>query len=641
MIIEARRYNIRFDDVVEDILLKKTRPVEEYSFVRILSGTKNEIKSELTRVESGLKTWRDITTKNLVESFLFSLGQDDKAPVELLATNWSPYILHVLYDRKDSLLYQDDQEGRSYRIVPVDASNGRKEGKYWKQVLALYRRENPTTRGSNSMLGDRPSDYKLLLPDVISFAAFDGDKMVGYINCSLSDVHYPLSDDHLFNKEINLFNQSLKSRPNGINGCGYDVFCIDGLHIHKDYRGKGSLSKILVFYALEFITRCHKTLGVTLLSSSSCASATKAILTGFGFTHFNVEVELAWISDQFNDYYNHRTNSRRPLEQNTPDHLLTIPRLIQSLDQFMEKYPTSLAESNVRYNHIIETMTTMREWLKVSSEKGAKEPPINREKGDAWPAILKRDVFRLLLGHIEGWLIDIKSVAIIGSSYQKNVSELLGSNDHIDTFLYLGDGSPLLEERLRAFWSSYRKEAQVSEKNEDEFGTVVIGEDPYDWMILDRDDPTEDDMILYDMWMIEEEVEVVNDRGGGDHPIPITKDIDYLKQEIDLLENEYDQKERELEEIKLRLNAKRGELVRILSMKRNPVTNTRKKYAEERARFIRGVDQMIIERAAEIGGNEGFTGARARIIARDKLREEGMVMNFMSEKEWIRKNYPS
>jgi hypothetical protein len=679
MVVNARSYNVRYDDIVEVVANGRILPPSQQSFVRFYGEGKSSLKSELIVVSGGLKKWRELTVGNNLDSFISSFNDPDLVPLTLIATDWASYVKHVL---GGGLLHNYEEKyattTTSYKVVPINVE-GRKNGEYWIRTLAQYREENPVEPNSTSMLGDRPHDFELLLPDVISFAALDtknNNKMVGYVKCSLKDVHKPLTlDDNILTPEIKQFNTLLKNRGQGGQGCGYDVFCIDGLHVHRDYRGKGSISKELVAHSLEFIRGCHKTLGVTLLSSGSYASATKAILTGFGFTHFNIENDVIWILEQFVDYFNQRANTTRPKSQ-TPLHLLTLPRLIQSLTSFMVKYPLEMSRNSGPHRHMLEGMAHTVDWLKNSLSD---EPSIDRRDGlEAWPLSLSQATFLNVIKVMEAWKEGVDKIAGMSDVYQKYVGTLFDTTNSIDTFLFLGPdgrGDALLKTRLSAFFDNYYGGGDggiidgstniivIDDSEEDE---VVVME-----IEVDDEEPTERDMILYDLWTKELEKEVVyveiedsvsdtTQSGDDDSDDDLVKkgfnehdrQIVTIKGQITLLEEQEWEKVRELEEIRVRLSALREELdekiasqVMTIGPRRDPVSLVRtertirrakQEYAKAKSQFIKQMDGLITERALRIGGD----GARARIIARSQLLEEGVVMEFTNEKEWIRKNYP-
>ena len=488
--------------------------------------------------------------------------------------HWAPYMRHVLYEQPESLLYDSEKwlgpesAQHHYDIVPVGFDDNKDGGgggasrdkAYWVALLTRYRHENPNAEEySKTVLIDRPHDYELLSSRTLSFVALDRrreNRMAGYVTCTLRALHQPAPKDAppFKSPELNKLNARLRQRASSGGNqqqqqdAGYDAFSVDGVHVHVDNRGEpgaAPLSKILVFYALEFIRLAHPVLGVTLLIAGAEAAPTKAILGGtFGFSHFNLQKDLQWLYRRLKDFWSVRRGRGAPTDKtDTPLALLTRLRLAQAVEGVREKVPDPAEDRDggQRYKYELarlghqdladfldETARKLRESLK---RQPAADPDLARRRpdilDDMWPADAQfwtpQQFHAQLLVPLREYREAVAQDEELGQPYMKRVNTLLDTgDDNQDCFLWLGSGGGpgggQFEKKMLDFYDLYRANKSASEDSNwvedlEEWRDRRDSSSPSSSASGGRDMnaaaptsgatemPTEQDMRLYALWL--------------------------------------------------------------------------------------------------------------------------------------------
>ena len=267
--------------------------------------------------------------------------------------SWAHYLKEALFQNPESLFNKVLKKSgnryslKGYEFMVIDVNDKTVD---WRELFETYRAQNkPKFKITTELeLNDGPFDYHLLdrkyLNIIVIHKTENNLKMVGYITCSLKPI-LNTSKAKFDSVELNQLNDILKENKvkKIFDGCGFDAFGIDGIHIHKDHRNQPifpgiTLSKMLVFCSMEFIRLTHNQLGAKLIMVDSLALATKQILVGtFGFTHYNRRNDFKWMLENFHKYSQLRGSAASTT--NTPK-FLTLSYLHAKLVEFKEQYYT-------------------------------------------------------------------------------------------------------------------------------------------------------------------------------------------------------------------------------------------------------------------------------------------------------------
>jgi hypothetical protein len=520
--------------------------VESFVYARLGAPPCFESKRDL--VLQWTPQWDRLRSREAVAALVGSAMRH----LEIEAVHWAPYMLHTLYSQPESLLYKASELQRRYDIVPVgiERQAGGRDKAYWVALLTRYRHENPDGDYSESVLYDRPHDYEVLSPRTLSFVALDRqreNRMAGYVTCTLRAIHSHAPEDAAPFKlrELNLFSAHLRDRNAHRDDAGYDVYSVDGVHVHNDNRGEPGatpLSKVLVFYALEFIRVAHRALGVSLVMAGAEAAPTKAILAGtFGFAHFNLAKDLQWLQRRLQDFWLVRGHRAAGVVQSdTPLALLTRARLAAAVEGVREKvlvddgttkrYKYELVKEGAQQAlaaFLDETARLLRESLKRDKSE---DPDIGAKRtveDNAWPADSgfwsTREFKTQLVDRLAEYRQAMDTDEELGQAYMTRVNTLLGTGiDNQDCFLWIGDQNNAFDGKMLAFYDLYNNKHSAVDADSNSSNWV----DEHDVAFVTRrehqDDtsvdqvPTERDAQLYALWLkLEADGDVINASMGS------------------------------------------------------------------------------------------------------------------------------
>jgi len=485
--------------------------------------------AQITLIQNALNQWKNLTTLDLLNKEAFSLLVKRKTMfLNLRIVRWAPYVNHCLFKASNSRLLGFDALGRRERFLftVIDPSDDKHD---WPTKVAHYRKDNPLppTQAEATLLSESgtslpnlPYDERLLQDQYISMAVLDtqaGNTMVGYVTCSVKAMGAPKSKQQFKCDALNAFRGRLEKDQRV--DCGYDEFSIDGLHVSKNL-GVTGVAKALFYYAIEFIRNAHETLGVTLLSAGSEAAATKAILTRFGYTHYNRVNTLKWLVMAFEDYYTQESD-KYPLDMvvsyvkhGTPETLLTLERLIKELNQFHSTYlldpygpqdivgriRNKIVLFGAQYKQYMETMASLEDETAFDNA--------NIKLLEALPSTIAK--LRAYGAEIDPPGPD---GSILTRGYMADVRRFLGTgfDDH-DTFLYIGnvEGQQRMNASTQPFLEEYLKGSlgRLSSDDGELDGrqvSVVKSAGEESLLIMDEEDeryePEVEDLTLYDHWL--------------------------------------------------------------------------------------------------------------------------------------------
>jgi hypothetical protein len=296
------------------------------------------------------------------------------------------------------------------------------------------------------------------------------------------------------------------------------------------------------------------------------------------------------------------------------------------------------------------------------------DPPIERKQGSAWIQSISKEAFKNHVNDMENWSNVIDGIMEIGTVYHNRVSEFMGSEDIFDMFLFLGTGDgggdirkQEFDEKMVKFYDSFKSNIVTYEEVGETWSmddgdyniqtSINIGDD-------NKDEPTEHDMILYDMWMKEigEDEEdddfyttttttTTDSDDSNDEEEDVSK---RLISEINELTIELREREAEVALLKLKIEEKQDELGKMNfvgkrdSRHHPPIEKMRAAYHKARSAFMIELDNEVTKRVKLLlrGGEDGMMRARMRQNVRKRMQAEGQSLEFMSEKEWIAINYP-
>lgn len=395
---------------------------------------------------------------------------------------WSSYIKRILFENEESRLLKLRKAGKEgystqddidYLVIDLEKSEERKK---WRALLSEYALANPSKKrgsdiNSTAVLDSRPYDHMLLDKSTIGFVAYDTQKkrMIGYVICSLRSLIW-LDDDTLKwikNPELRQLAETINRERT--NDCHYDALVIEGLHVDKTFLGKTlsngvTLSKMLVFTALEFVRLSRGDLGLRLVTSASYAVATKQILTStFGFVHRHRRNDAVWLSNYFDDY-------KRVLDSliteevvegvTTPTKLLFLETLQKMVLQYREKYyPDNTVDSNAskKVDKIVAMMELLINKFGNQQAKG-KSSRIITPLEDQFDEV-RREVTALKGEERKNWIPEgsddsednIKENDTDEVKYMKSMRLFIDNRDDEDTFLLLDNDPEKFLSRMKLF----------------------------------------------------------------------------------------------------------------------------------------------------------------------------------------------
>lgn len=369
------------------------------------ANTETVLRQVYRASENAIKKWFNIKTTDNIKTILNNAKLQET--IRLNFVQWAHYIKFKLFNKIAYNRLLDGHVIGQFVFMVIDTND-----KFdWKTKIDIYRSENEaySTVGA-SVMQERPVDEQLVDSHFLNFAAYDMDnkKMVGYVTCRLKNVnHKPYDEDEPFKiDQLDRLNKELREmiRDRGYDGFGFDIFAIDGLHVHQSYRNHEimpgvSIAKMLLYCAIEFIVQSHKDLGVKMVMCYAFAAATKSILTGsFGFSHYDRTMEISWILNHLEEL----GYALDPLEQRrvaTPEKFLSLKSIRQNIQKYLDNYypplekdrssekklsrtraikssPTTYRERQKKLKRSVKALTTM-------IEKYPDPPKIVNGKGEA------------------------------------------------------------------------------------------------------------------------------------------------------------------------------------------------------------------------------------------------------------------
>lgn len=532
-------YNSKYDDMFNFLFAMYCGDVNlsEALFV----SSRKDLREDLI-ADTGSSIKKFIEYANGIQDYIRDFVKSSGSKIiEIGLKSWAPYMKKILYSDPGSKFYGilpigEEGGGGGYKMnqfefLVLDVDDKTRD---WKSIFAAYKRENPETRLTGISLPGPPVEYQLMDRRYLNFVAYDNEnnKMVGYITCSLRTattiIKYTPSDETepYFNvEELNRLNGRLIERGGDgkYDGIGYDIFAIDGIHIHQNYRSTVlkpgvTLSKVMIFCALEFIRISHKELGVTMVMAYSLAIQTKQILVGtFGFNHYNKIQDFSWIHGAFDEYLISMSPDEGTLVLDTLPRFLSFSETIKSLKKFQESYFPFQSKPGVAYKNIITQIQSIisniegiiRNYEVYDVVKGRSKLPSSKSKGREIDWKILKDInleFSQLVTYMTKYMS--KNEKLLSERMKKFIGE---GNDTDDTLLTL---SEKFYQTMNTFYTqmtsapvasshSIMEIPKVSERFENiNILPVVYKKDPIQEKLIvmkekQQSDPTEEDMAIY------------------------------------------------------------------------------------------------------------------------------------------------
>lgn len=219
---------------------------------------------------------------------------------ELELISLADYVTKKLFITEgDGEFITNDTRWREYSIVTPGYD------KKWERIIEHYhfvenKKENESS--SSLLVNMTPYIHHLNDPLHVSVALTTRERetgitrMIGYVTCTLEFVkrpHLKTTDGstEFYNRDITQFATTPHSEDeNAI----FNIYHINGLHVAHNARRAG-LSRLLVYYAMLFIKKTYKELGVLMVTCDAASYPTWRILERYGFSHYDEAQSLSWI----------------------------------------------------------------------------------------------------------------------------------------------------------------------------------------------------------------------------------------------------------------------------------------------------------------------------------------------------------
>lgn len=551
-----------------------------------VSSTGEELQPDKQYYESlvkAIQNWQSVKSLTNLQRAL-SLDPSSgfitrkSAQPQLTLQSWSSYM-------ESKISYNNHLiDGEKYRIKIVNLDD---ESIDWRNLLSNYRRANPRE--------ERQFDYRLLDRASISIVLLsprDNDKMIGYITGSLK-VIYKRMKEAFHIEPLDLMREFLLGREDKrkYDGCGYDLFSIDGISVDHREQNQPRLVSILLYSILDFIRLSVDDLGVRLISSATYNYQIKNIMSNiFHFKFYNRLHEFSWFTHHLIDY----TLSRQgqTTKYNTNPELLSLYYLFIELKDFYIKYfddnrTENISSTQRKLDSALKTLRLFNlEYIDIEIEK-------NKE---TWP-IHKDNLFKFPQSEYNAFISSITHIAIaLKDDEEKSLSDrinlFINSNEIIqDSFLYI-PGNAEFDRKMSLFpfapidkveemekdnslpiveIHENRTEEEEEEENLLHNEMVSVKETEIDVVkrkkriikYIEDDDITERDMILYDF--IANTVE--RDKAAR---------IESIREAIKLKKVENEKERRRIDELKREMTEAKRRLAELKKKSTPPPDNNEK-----------------------------------------------------------------